>query len=134
MSEAFVEAHNTGDTTLVESVVTEDFVPHNNGAGIGLHGASEHAGRIKGRWGSFSDFEMAEDLLVVEGDVAAAQFSWSGTHDGPFQGIEPTNRKVSMSSLCLMRMADGKLDEMWIYTDTPGMMERLDIESAPRRD
>jgi steroid delta-isomerase-like uncharacterized protein len=128
ISESFVEAYNTGDTSLIEPVVTDDFVCHHHGAGVELHGASEYAGRIKEMRGAFSDFKMAEDILVVEGDLAAAQFSWGGTHDGPFQGIDPTNESVHTSSLCLMRMGDGKLDEMWIYSDTPGMLEQLGLE------
>lgn len=128
ISDAFVEAYNTGDTSLIESVVTDDFVCHHHGAGVELHGASEYAGRIKEMRGAFSDFRMAEDLLLVEGDLGAAQYSWGGTHDGLFQGIAPTDKSVRTSSLCLMRMEDGKLSEMYIYSDTPGMLEQLGIE------
>jgi steroid delta-isomerase-like uncharacterized protein len=134
ISDAFVEAYNTGDTSLIEPVVTDDFVCHHHVAGVELHGTSEYAGRTKEIRGAFSDFKMAEDVLLVEGELAAAQFSWGGTHDGLFQGIDPTNESVRTSSLCLIRMADGELDEMWIYSDTPGMLEQLGIEPGLGED
>ena len=131
ISDAFVEAYNTGETSRIEPVVTDDFVCHHLAAGVELHGAKEYAGRIEEVRNGFSDFRMTEDTLVVEGDIAAAQFSWGGTHDGTFRDIAPTGKKMNTTSLCLMRMDEGKLAEMWIYTDTVGMMEQLGVEMKP---
>lgn len=128
ISEAFVKAYNTGDTSLIEPIVTDDFVCHHLPAGVDLHGAKEYAGRIKELRGGFDDFEMREDFLVVEDDMCVGRYSWGGKHTGTFQGIPPTNETVDTTSIALMKMDDGKIAEMWVYGDSTGMMKQLGIQ------
>jgi steroid delta-isomerase-like uncharacterized protein len=128
ISEAFVEAYNTGDTSLVEPVVTDDFVCHNLSEDLDLHGASEYAGRIKEVRGAFDDFEMEEELLIVEGDRGATRIRWGGRHTDSFQGIPGTGEEVDTTSVVLTRMEDGKLAEMWVYNDTMGFLRQLGID------
>lgn len=131
ISDAFVKAYNTGNISLIEPFVTDDFVCHHLPAGADLHGASECAGRIKEMHDGFEDFELREEFLVVEGDTCAGQYSWSGKHTGTFQGIPPTNETVDTTSLTLMKVDDGKTSEMWVYGDGTGLMEQLGIEARP---
>ena len=100
ISEAFVEAYNTGDTSLVEPVVTDDF-------------------------------EMEEELLIVEGDRGATRIRWGGRHTDSFQGIPGTGEEVDTTSVVLTRMEDGKLAEMWVYNDTMGFLRQLGIDPTP---
>jgi steroid delta-isomerase-like uncharacterized protein len=131
ISDAFVKAYNTGDATVLEPYVTDEFVCHHMAAGVDLKGISEYAGRIKEMQGAFDDFELSEDLLVVEGDTCAGQYRWSGKHTGTFQGIAPTNESIETTSIALMKMDDGKLGEMWIYGDSMGLMRQLGVETRP---
>lgn len=43
----------------------------------------------------------------------AFRFTMSGTHSGPFQGIEPTGKRISVPGLDLVRLKDGLLTEHW---------------------
>lgn len=131
ISDAFVEAYNTGDTSLIEPVVTDDFVCHHLPAGVDLRGATEYAGRIKEIRGAFENFEMSEELLIVENDMCAGHYRWGGKHTDTFQGIPPTNESVDTTSVTLMKMDDGKMSEMWVYSDSAGMMKQLGIDTRP---
>ena len=131
ISEAFIEAYNTGDTSLIEPVVTDDFVCYNLSEDLELHGASEYAGRIEEIRGAFDDFEMEELLMLVDGDRGANRIRWSGRHTDTFQGIPGTGKEVDTTSVVLSRMEDGKLAEMWVYNDTMGFMRQLGIDPTP---
>jgi steroid delta-isomerase-like uncharacterized protein len=133
ISDAFVRAYNTGDTSLIEPVVTDDFVAHNLSEELDLHGASEYAGRIKEIRGAFDGFEMEEEFLVVEGDRGASRIRWRGRHTDTFQGIPATNREVDTTSVALLRMDDGGLAEMWVYNDTTGLMRQLGVDPTGNR-
>lgn len=134
ISDAFVKAYNTGDVSLLERVVTDDFVCHHLPAGIDLNGAKEYAGRIKELRGAFENFELREDFLIVEEDMCAGRYSWGGKHTGTFQGIPPTNETVDTTSVTLMKMDDGKMAEMWVYGDSTGMLKQLGIEARPGKE
>jgi predicted ester cyclase len=63
-----------------------------------------------------------EDILA-EGDKVAYCLTVSGTHKGEFQGIPPTNKKVSFSSTGITNNVDGKVSEDWVDADTMGFMQ-----------
>jgi steroid delta-isomerase-like uncharacterized protein len=62
---------------------------------------------------AFPDVHLAIEEMVAEGDLVAFRFTMSGTHRGPFQGIEATGKRVSVPGLDLVRMKDGLLTEHW---------------------
>jgi steroid delta-isomerase-like uncharacterized protein len=128
ISDVFVEAYNTGDTAGIVDVVTPDFVCHHMPSGREFHGSAEYRDHIGETRAAFPDFSLASDELVVEGEMGAGRYRWTGTHEGEFNGIPATDRRVDTSSMTMMRMDGDRLAEMWIYGDDRGMMEQLGIE------
>ena len=62
----------------------------------------------------------------------AYRLTVSGTHKGEFQGIPPTDRKVSFTSTGISNIVDGKVGKDWVDADTMGLMQQLGvIPSAP---
>lgn len=128
LSRAFLLAYNMGDPDKIDDAVTDDFVAHHTAAPDDIRGAEAYKQRIRDINAGFSDFHMDQETMLVDGDMAAAHYRWTGTHDGEFMGIPATHRIVDTTSMTLIRMADGKVDEMWVYADTPGLMEQLGVE------
>lgn len=62
---------------------------------------------------AFPDVSLVIEDMVAEGDLVAFRFTMSGTHRGPFQGIDPTGRRISVPGLDLVRLKDGLLTEHW---------------------
>jgi len=54
-----------------------------------------------------------------------------GTHEGPFQGIPPTGRRVSVSGIDIQRWSDGKLQDLWLNADFLGMLQQLGVIPQP---
>ncbi|WP_255195947.1 ester cyclase [Halorarius litoreus] len=128
ISQAFLLAYNMNDPDKIDDVVADEFVAHHTAEPEDMRGADAYKQRITDINAGFSDFHMDQELMLVDGDMGAAMYRWTGTHDGEFMGIPATNRTVDTKSITLSRMEDGKLVEMWVYTDTPGLMRQLGIE------
>lgn len=128
LSRTFVEAYNSKTPDRIDDAVTDDFVAHHTGATAEIHGADGYKERIEAINVGFPDFHMEQELMLVDGDMAAARYHWTGTHDGEFMGVPATGKHVDTSSLTLIRMDGDKIAELWVYGDTPGLMRQLGVE------
>lgn len=91
-----------------------------------------HKQFIVGLSKAFPDLHFKVEDLLTEGDKVAYRLTVSGTHKGEFQGIPPTDRKLSFTSMGISNIVDGKVAEDWVDADTMGLMQQLGvIPSAP---
>jgi predicted ester cyclase len=51
--------------------------------------------------------------------------TFHGTHQGTFMGIEPTNKKVSFSSIDIIRIKDEQAIEHWSMRDNNALYQQL---------
>ena len=79
----------------------------------------------------FPDLQWRIEEMVAEGDRVVARTTMSGTQQGEFFGIPPAGRRVTMSGIHMLRVADGKLIEHWGNNDDPGMMQQLGVLPVP---
>ena len=73
----------------------------------------------------------ARTRFLSEGDLVAARVEFGGTHRGEFQGIPPTNKRVSFTGIEVNRMVGGKVEEHWVELDLLGMMQQLGLVVVP---
>ncbi len=116
----YAEAINERDLGAVDRLLSADFT---------------HDGERRGRDGqrvavaafleAFPDLRNEILLILAEGDLVAAHQRWTGTHSGPFAGVEATGRSVSFTSTAVLRMADGLIAEAWDQVDVAGLMAQL---------
>ncbi len=65
--------------------------------------------------------------LIAEGDYAAMDWTWTGTHSGEFMGIPPTGKKVSVYGISIMRFSGGKMVEACSVRDSLDMMQQMGL-------
>lgn len=75
----------------------------------------------------FSDFELSEEFLFVDGDAATVGFEVEGTHDGEYMGIPPTHERVRMTGIYVHRYEDDEIVEAWASWDALGMLQDLKV-------
>ena len=68
---------------------------------------------------------------VGEGDLVAQRVHFAGTHTGEFQGLPPTNKRVSFSGLELNRFVDGRVSEHWFQLDALDLLKQLGLVVVP---
>lgn len=76
---------------------------------------------------AFSDLKAAPVTVVADDDQVTVVLDLSGTHDGVFQGHEPTGRTFQVRGIQVGRFEDGRLVERWGVTDEAGMLAQLGL-------
>jgi predicted ester cyclase len=122
---------NAGNTAIVDEVLSEDFVEHDEFPGIpqtreGVRQFFEMS------LAAFPDLNFRIMHVVADGDVAMAHGFFEGTHEGEFMGMAPTHQKVSVPIADVVRFgSDGHAVEHWGVTDTGMMMQQLGVVPEP---
>jgi predicted ester cyclase len=95
----------------------------------------ELAGRIRRGCGvyltAFPDLHASIEELIAEDDRVVCRVVMTGTQDGEIKGIAPTGRQVSMDSVDIYRVEDGRFVSYWCQADVAGMVRQLTEERAP---
>jgi steroid delta-isomerase-like uncharacterized protein len=74
---------------------------------------------------AFPDMTITLDEVIAEGDTVAALSRLRGTHRGEFMGVAPTGKTVSVTSLTMVRLEDGRLTKSWVKNDVASLMRQL---------
>lgn len=115
---------------LVEEVYAEDCVEHGP-FGQDTEGRDAVREQLETFTNAFPDFEATVDDVVTEGDTVAMRVTLSGTHEGPFMGIEPTGESFRVQNMVFTRVEDGRIVERWLQPDTLGMLAQLGVVDSP---
>ena len=57
----------------------------------------------------------------------AFAYTLTGTHQGPFQGHEPTGKSIKVRGVQISKFAEGKMVERWGSTDEAGIASQLSL-------
>jgi len=121
------EIWNSGNVDLADEIFDPNVVFHH--AVINwpepLHGI-EAVKQIHVRMRqSFPDVQFTVDDIMGEGDMVAVRWTTHQTHNGEFQGIPPTGKRVSSSAMEWARLADGKIQEIWLMLNPLHLHQQL---------
>jgi predicted ester cyclase len=72
--------------------------------------------------------------MIAEGDKVATRYTLEGTHEGELFGIPPTGQRLSIKSISVERVSEGKLREHWRITDSLEMMQQLGVLPEPGQE
>ncbi|RQH03073.1 hypothetical protein EA472_00275 [Natrarchaeobius oligotrophus] len=74
---------------------------------------------------AFPDGNLDVHDMLVGDDVAFWEWTMTGTHEGEYNGIEPTGRTVDLPGVSKTVIADGKITENWAYFDSQDLLAQL---------
>jgi steroid delta-isomerase-like uncharacterized protein len=114
----FEENFNQGRFAVADEIYAPDFVNH------GLHrnaDLKEDQDAVHEEKLAFPDLEMTVDMLVAEGDLVTAVWTFRGTHthDG-YGGLPATGARIEMRGITVWRIIDGKIRDEWTSFDDLG--------------
>jgi predicted ester cyclase len=112
------------DPAVVDSFFGDGFVSHNMPPGFppGREGVKLFFSTFRD---AFPDAAVEIDELVADGERVAVATTFTGTHTGAIMGMEPTGRRVSVTGIDIVRVADGRIVEHRGLTDIVGLMRQL---------
>lgn len=118
------EVWNQAKYNLIDEIYSENFACHFID---GLEATGREAMRdfISGHRESFPDWTEEVMDIVADGDRVVSRYNSTGTHEGDFQGIAATGRKVSIPEVSIYRLEQGRIVEQWGFPDGLGLVRQL---------
>jgi predicted ester cyclase len=121
----FVEEYQTAaDDRAFDELVDPDVLDHSRPPGV-APGAPGVRQQFDGFRAAFSGFRATILDQLAEHDKVVTRKVFTGTHLGPFEGIEPTGREVEIHVIDIVRVADGRIVEHWNCVDRLGLLAQL---------
>ncbi len=119
-----------GDQGKIKDFVAPDEIHH-----WGIAGTTNNIDEFMERWAlfntAFPDLKFTVDLAVADGDLVATYWTATGTQEGEFQGIAPTNTKVTWDGVNIFRIACGMIAESWGEANHLGLLAQLGATDIP---
>lgn len=122
----YVELWSTGNLALADEVLAADFVDHTHpNQAPGPEGVKR---AVKAFREGFPDARITIEQMIGEGDNVAFRFVLRGTHRGMFAGFPPTGKEAILTGVDFMRIASGKIVELWSTQDTLSWAQQLGMK------
>lgn len=80
----------------------------------------------------FPDLRYIIERIIAEDDLVVSQCVMRGTHTGPWQGLAPTGRPLSLRLYVTQRVAAGKIVEDWVLLESLGFLQQLGLIPATK--
>src|SRR5215475_3226032 len=74
---------------------------------------------------AFSGLKFEVQDMVCEKDKLVAFWMISGTHTGEYNGVAPTNKKVTVEGISIHQIANGKIMDTSSVWDTLGLLKKI---------
>jgi len=76
---------------------------------------------------AFPDYHEAIEDMMAEGDKVWVRYKGTGTNRGEYLGLAPTGKKVTYEAVCIYRIVNGKIVEMWSVSDMLDFFKQLGV-------
>jgi steroid delta-isomerase-like uncharacterized protein len=131
LTRQFMErAFNEGDLTIIDEALAPEGIDHQEP--LGTNFATHLKAVITMLRSAFPDLHFEIHDMLAEGELVAFRSTMTGTHRGPFQGLPPTGKQISVAHMHFVRYVDGKTSDLWHVWDIAGLMRQLGTAAAPR--
>jgi len=127
----FEEIWNQGALEVADEVFASDAVLHGLAAGD-LAGPAAFKQVVAAYRAAIPDIHWTVDDQIAEGDTVVSRLTGTGTHQGELMGIPATGLKVAVTSIAIVRIADGKIQESWNSWDQMGLLQQLGVVQPAR--
>jgi steroid delta-isomerase-like uncharacterized protein len=121
----FVEFINTASEQLAAELIAPEAIFHVPGRQEPLRGPDGYLEIIGMMRGGFPDIQWTLEEIIAEDDKIAARFTMRGTHHGPFLGVEPTGKSITVRAVNFYRLADGNFVEERGQPDLLSLLQQI---------
>jgi steroid delta-isomerase-like uncharacterized protein len=111
------------DDSLLGELLDPGFLSHGpGGVTVGVDG---YAKAVAATHAAFADLTVSIHDQIAEGDEVVTRWSATGTQTGPYVGVPPSNRVVTVSGIHIHRVHGGRLVEHWEEVDALGALRQM---------
>jgi steroid delta-isomerase-like uncharacterized protein len=124
------ECWNKGDQAAMRDLIA-DHCRYHDPAFPGVENIPQHIAAC--RMG-FPDLHFSIEDMIGERNEVVVHWTGRGTHKGLFLGMQPTNRKGTVSGTSISRIEGGKITEHWVDWNLMSLMQQLGLSAAPKAE
>jgi predicted ester cyclase len=119
------EGWTKGNVDVADELIHPNFKVHGAGGQVVEPGIEGLKGLIRAWRTGFPDAVQRVDDIFAVGDKVCVRLTWVGTHLGEFMGVPATGKAVSVGTIGIDRVVDGKVVEGWGELDMLGLMTTI---------
>ena len=127
----YLGVYEQGNIELLDELLAPDYINHTPATPDQPTGPEGVKGVVTMFRGAMLDLRVVVEDMIAEGDKVAVRYTLEGTHEGELFGVPPTGQRLSIKSISVERVSNGKIREHWRVTDTLDMMQQLGVIPAP---
>lgn len=118
------ELWNRWQLEVADEIVAET-IEFRGSLGKSIRGREDFKAYVEALQRAFPDWRNTIDEIMAVGDRCCTRMTWTGTHRGPFDGIEPTGARVEYCGAAFFHITSGVIDEAWVVGDTDAFWRPL---------
>ena len=80
---------------------------------------------LEADFATFPDLSQEIEIVFASGDMVAVRARFTGTQTGPLGPFPPSGRRLELPFMGVLRLADGKIVEMWVEWDNLSALTQL---------
>jgi steroid delta-isomerase-like uncharacterized protein len=122
-----------GNIDLVDELLAPDYINHTPATPDQPTGPEGVKGVVAMFRSGMPDLRVVIEDMIAEGDKVAVRYTLEGIHEGDLFGVPPTGQRLSIKSISVERVSDGKIREHWRVTDSLDMMQQLGVIPVPEQ-
>lgn len=112
----FRQLHEQGNTEVADEIFHPD-VEHTTIHGGTITGTDAIKQAVRGLNSAFPDFEYEIETLVADSDTVAVYGTARGTHEGQWDGYDPTGETLEWTLTAFFTIENGLITEVWAFQD-----------------
>ncbi len=119
------EGWTKGHVAVADELIHPNFKVHGAGGQViepGVEGLKQLI--LAWRTGFPDAVQRVEDIMAI-GDTVIVRLVWEGTHLGEFMGTPASGKTVSVETIGIDRVVDGKVVEGWGQLDMLGLLTTI---------
>ena len=124
------EEFNQGNLAVVDESFAPDFVYHDP-ANPTVHSRQDYKQWLTQFLAAFPDAHFSLEDMLAEEDKVAYRYTLRGTQSGSWRGAAPTGKPITVTSINIARLTDGKIVEGWQNSDALGLVQQLGLIPTP---
>lgn len=121
-----IEAINAREFDALDEVIADDLHRHSAAtAGVTVESLEQFKDFLRADLTAVPDAEQEIHFMLAEDDLVAAYVTYRGTQRGQFGPFPPSNKRLELPFLGILRLEDGKIAEMWVEWDNLNALTQL---------
>jgi predicted ester cyclase len=118
-----VALKNAKDASKMSEIYTDNYIERSGRNPSGIAAVTQN---WQQQFAAMPDIQLTLHDVIASGDKVVARVTYSATHTTSFfAGIAPTGKSISLGTIDIWRIENGKFAEHWDQVDFAGLQRQL---------